>query len=226
MTNSELVNKFLDHRGYSKIKGESLLPIMPYIVMDVVYNMYNKTIRPIPAKHKLKKLKTTWEEAYNRFDRVFLAAFTEDEQDEIIDRMDDLEAYIANAKTIAEIQTMNCFSFLSLEQQKVLACANVCNLLTHYAGEIWKAVYKNYDLSRDTWMRKGVQYYEIKGKIYKERPNKSKELSDIERASEKLMDEYYAFIGGPKDVSFQNCPQMRESCLALVKTIYKWLEEN
>lgn len=225
MTNSELVNKFLQHRGYSEIKGESLLPIMPYIVMDVVYNMYNKTIRPIPARHKLKKLKTTWEDAYNRFDRVFLAAFTPDEQNEIMDKMDSLEDYIANAKTIALVQTMNCFSFLTLEQQQVLACANVCNLLTHYAAQIWSNVYKNYDLHKGSARKPGIQYYEIKGKIYRETPNRSEELSAIERASEKLMDEYYKTVGGP-DVNLQNCPQMRDSCLSLVRKTYEWLKKN
>lgn len=224
MTNSELVNKFLQHRGFSKIQGESLLPIMPYIVMDVVYNMYNKTIRPIPAKHELKRLKKTWEDAYNRFDRTFLAAFTTDEQDEIMDKMDDLEEYIANAKTIAEVQTMNCFDFLTLEQQKVLACANVCNLLTHYAGQIWSNIYKNYDLSKGR-RKPGYQYYEIKGKIYKEKPNLSPELCAIERASEKLMDEYYKTIGG-RDVNLQACPKMKESCIALVRKVLEWLKNN
>ena len=224
MTNSELVNKFLLHRGFSKIQGESLLPIMPYIVMDVVYNMYNKTIRPIPAKHQLKRLKKTWEDAYNRFDRTFLAAFTQDEQDEIMDKMDSLEEYIANAKAIAEIQTMNCFDHLAIDQQSVIACANVCNLLTHYAGQIWSAVYKNYDRSKGH-RRPGIQYYEIKGKVYQEKPNQNPELCSIERASEKLMDEYYKTVGG-KDVNLQNCPNMKTACLALVRKIYKWLEEN
>ena len=224
MTNSELVNKFLLHRGFSKIQGESLLPIMPYIVMDVVYNMYNKTIRPIPAKHQLKRLKKTWEDAYNRFDRTFLAAFSPDEQDEIMDKMDSLEEYIANAKTVAEVQTMNCFDHLAINQQSVIACANVCNLLTHYAGQIWSAVYKNYDRSKGH-RRPGIQYYEIKGKVYKEKPNQNPELCSIERASEKLMDEYYKTVGG-KDVNLQNCPNMKTACLALVRKIYKWLEEN
>lgn len=221
MKNSELVNKFLLHRGFSKIQGESLLPVLPFLVMDVVYNMYNKTLRPIPAKHSLKKWKTIWEEAYNRFDRTFLAAFTSDEQDELMDKMDSLEDYISNARTVVEIQTMNCFPSAPIEKQKILACINVCNLLTHYAGQLWCAIYKNYDLSRDVRRKPDIQYYEIEGKIYKEKPNLNPELCAIEHASEEL----FKLFGG-KNTSLQNSQKMNDSSLALVRKIFQWFKEN
>ena len=224
MKNSEIVEKYLAHIGYSKVSGESILPVMPFIVMDVVYNMYNKTIRPLEAKHELKRLKSDWEKAYDRFDRMFLAAFTQEEQDEIIDKMDSLEEYISNAKAIAEIQTMNCFDFLTLEQQKVLACANISNLLTHYSLEIWKAVYKNYDRAKSK-AKIGERQWVINGKNYREKENQNKDLATIERASEKFMDVYYAGIGGPNR-NLNNCPQMRDACMALVHKMYDWVREN
>ena len=223
MTNTEIVDKYLAHIHYTKVSGDSILPVMPFIVMDVVYNMYSKTIRPVPAKHKVKLLKRKWEESYNRFDRMFLAAFTPDEQDEVFDRIDNLEDYIANYKTIAEVQTMNCFSFLDLEHQKVLACANICNILTHYAAQTWSICYKNFDRFKGT-KKAGERYYKMDGKIYKEIDTRNKDLDTIEYASEKFMDEYYAQIGGP-DVKLDNCPQMKESCIALVKKMYQWLKE-
>ena len=222
MTNSEIVDKYLSHIHYTKVSGDSILPVMPFIVMDVVYNMYHKTIRPVPAKHRLAKLKKTWEECYSRFDRMFLAAFTPDEQDEVFDRIDDLENYIANHKTIAEVQTMNCFSFLDLEHQKVLACANICNLLTHYAAQTWTVCYKNFDRMKGK-QKPGERYYKMEGRLYKEIDTHNSDLEKIEYVSEKFMDEYYKGIGGP-DVNLRNCQQMRDSCIALVKKIYEWLK--
>ena len=73
MTNREITDRYLKYKGMTRTKPESLgfQPILPFYVMDVVYEIYCKYVMPLPAARELKKAKNEWRDAYNLLDRDF-----------------------------------------------------------------------------------------------------------------------------------------------------------
>lgn len=98
MTNEEMLNAFLKPRGMYYEGGCNLRILLPFFIMDAVYAIYNRSIKPLsldpngyPAERRER-----WRIAYNRFNKKFFDSFNEDQQDAIIDKMDSFEEYIAN----------------------------------------------------------------------------------------------------------------------------------
>ena len=98
MTNAEMLDAFLRPRGMYMEGGCNLRILLPFFIMDAVYAIYNRRIRPLdldpngyPAERRER-----WRIAYNRFNKKFFDSFDEDQQDAIMDKMDRFEEYIAN----------------------------------------------------------------------------------------------------------------------------------
>ena len=107
MTNNEMITKYLNSIGFKLVQGESLMPLMSFLQMDVMFSIFNKEIRPLDFKHEMKRIRNSWIHEYGLFDRMFFQPFTIDERDEILDKMDSFEQYIWNDVTIMRIQIMN-----------------------------------------------------------------------------------------------------------------------
>ena len=54
MTNTEMVDRWLTSIGMKRVSGSSLEPILPFFMLDVAYNMWQKDVSPIECKFELK----------------------------------------------------------------------------------------------------------------------------------------------------------------------------
>lgn len=143
MTSSELVDRYLGHMGLRRVKGAGYEPILPFFMLDAMYQIMSKDLKPIACKHEQKLAMKRWKEAYHAFNSDFFSVFNEDQTDEIIDMMDSFEAYIQNDIIIAEVAVMNELQKYEIvfEDQKILSSCMLCHILAQSALVAWNAVY-------------------------------------------------------------------------------------
>lgn len=138
MKNKEIIEAFIRKFGTLK-KGESdnVLLILPYMVMNLVYTLYQDYIRGVKCHHMLQKYRTIWVNEYTTLNNRFLRAFDEDQVDAVIDMMDEMEEYMAKDLMVARIAVMNVFPDEDLEMQEILSAVILANALTQCAQLYW-----------------------------------------------------------------------------------------
>lgn len=162
MKPANLVDTYLAHKGMRRVAGTGYDPILPFFMLDAMYQIMSKDIVPVESKQEQKLALKRWQMSYNAFNRDFFSAFDSDQQDKIIDIMDAFEAYINNDIIIAEVAVMDDLAKhnIPLDQQKVVASAMMCHVLTQAAHITWGAVYKNrYNVSKESPHIKAILKY-------------------------------------------------------------------
>lgn len=145
MDANNLVDTYLRHRGLRRVKGEGYDAILPFFMLDAMYQIMTKEIVPIPCRQEQKLALKRWKTSYNLFNRDFFSAFNQDQQDEVIDMMDSFEEFINNDILIAEVAVMNELAKYDIpfDKQKTVASCMICHVLAQTAQITWVAIYKN-----------------------------------------------------------------------------------
>lgn len=211
MNNREITDRYLKYKGMTRTKPESLgfQPILPFYVMDVVYEIYCKYVMPIPAARELKKAKNEWRDAYNLLDRDFHRAFTQDEWADISDQMDAFREYIGNQLTIAIINVMDCFKQFTTEQAQAIASLAIADVLSTTAQVLWGNIYRNF----------------IRTRFGREKdvPAVNQYIAAVTRAIRNYVDLYYLSIGG-EWVQVEPSKKIVDARDSLVKKVVRYLE--
>lgn len=198
-----MIDTYLKSIGMKRIKGDGLDPLMPFIMMDAMYQIYTKEIAPLPCRHELKHVKKSWIESYNVFNREFFRAFNVDEQGEVIDLMDDFEKFIHNDVLIAKLAIMNELRDLPTEDASVCASCVMCNILAQAAHIIWSKIF---------------------GKCRLLNPA-GKYILGVEKNSTKFMNLYHSRIS-TRHVDPNRSKKIVDSVDILCKKMVKWVKSN
>lgn len=169
MNKTEIAKSYITKKGFIPITGVGFEPMMPYIMMDVVYQTFNEEIKPLKVRNELKKYRNKWSKSYDVFNHEFFSVFDQNEVSDVIDMMDEFEEFIANDVMILRSVVMNLFSDLEFEQKKVVAACTLCNIITQSAQILWGVVYRN---------KRG-------------KSTSNPQLSAIEQATHEFMNAYY-----------------------------------
>lgn len=145
MNAQNLSDAYLAHKGLRRVAGGGYDAILPFFMLDAMYQIMSKDIATVPSRQEQKLALKRWQASYNSFNRDFFSAFSQDQQDEIIDMMDSFEAFINNDIIVAEVAVMNELAKydISFDQQKVVASCMMCHVLAQAAQITWNAIYKN-----------------------------------------------------------------------------------
>lgn len=199
---SEIAEAYLKSRGLRLKEGnlEDDQIFLPYLVMDTVYQLYCKTVKPLPVKHELKKMKNGMRDAYLRFNREFFRAFTPEMQDEIIDAMDGFDAYIADSLTITRAAVSNTVSFLDFGLQMKMTDMLLMNILANEAGIFY------HDMFRGLPER------------YRHEPN----IEAMATLAQKFGDAYYKSGGGQRRINPNDVPKIDAAMNALFRRMLQW----
>lgn len=203
MTNKEMVDKWLLSRGMERTSGNGLDPVIPFFMLDIAWNMWAKTVHPLPVKFELKRLRNQFNETYRVFSSRFLSAFSLDESIEITDKMDEFEQYIANDLTITRVQVMNYLTELDYQHKMVCGSLMIVNILCQAAGILWKAVYR------------GLRSWESHGS----------EIDMLEKLSLKFMSGYHSSIC-KEAVDPNRCDPIVAAVYALCHKMTAWLNQE
>lgn len=141
----ELVDTYLKSRGLKRQKGrdDDATPLLPLIMMDSAYQLFNTYIKPVNSRFEMKKYKNEWLKAYNSFNKDFFSCYNEEQTDYLIDMMDAFAEYIKNHEEIVFVQFTNQFKNEPLERQKVLSASMIINVYCQCAEIIWEAIFRN-----------------------------------------------------------------------------------
>ena len=144
MNIDKLVDTYMAHLGYRRIAGHGADPILPFFMLDVMLSIFNKEIKPVECKHKLKQIKKQWKAIYDRFNGEFFSLFNYDETSDIIDLMDSFDEYINNDVVMTKVSIMSVLpQSMSFEDRNILASASLCNIMAQSAQIIWKNIYRD-----------------------------------------------------------------------------------
>lgn len=143
MDRKEIAKIYIERMGLIPVCGEGFEPVMPFIMMDVVYQTFKEEIMPLEAKNRLKMIRQRWDKNYRHFNHEFFRAFNKDEAVAVTDMMDEFEEYIANDLMIVKSTVMGCFDDLDFERKKVIGATMLCNIITQSANLLWHMVYRD-----------------------------------------------------------------------------------
>lgn len=139
----DITEAYITHLGFKRIKGSGADPILPFFMLDVMNTIYRKDILTLPCKFEAKKSLKEWARNYHELNADFFSAFSDEQQDRVIDIMDEFEAFIGNDIIIAKVAVMNVLADagIDLDSQDVLASCMTAHILAQSAQVLWKAVY-------------------------------------------------------------------------------------
>jgi len=144
MTNREINDAIYKRRGYRQVQGnkDNLTAIVYFFLLDAAKQVFEQSIRKQPCKGLQKKYKNQMADGFYTFFRNFFSAFNQEQTEYVIDKADELEAFIQPHLDIAEIALQECDNSLPIETQRELSQTWLCNLLAadaqDFHGECWK----------------------------------------------------------------------------------------
>lgn len=140
----EIVDVFLASKGLKRQKGNDgdISPLLPLIIMDTAFQLFNKYIRPVECKREMKMYKNQWARLYHEFNMMYFRYFNDEQRDFVIDIMDDFDKHIEKHLFICHIQIMNKVSFEPTDRQKVLASTLLISILCQAARIIYENLFQ------------------------------------------------------------------------------------
>lgn len=128
--------------GYTQYSGnlDNLSAIMHFFLMDASYQAFLSVKWEAEGKYKpwLKR----WRDGYKLFFSDFKAAYTKDQYNSILDKVDAFEEYLSHHLFIAEIAVQEASNDEEIKIQRENSRCWLANLLANDAkdfyGEVWK----------------------------------------------------------------------------------------
>ncbi len=216
MTKRELINTYLKSIGRTRVQGDSTEPLLPFLLGDAIYTIYNRDIAPLDLHREEKKLRNDWVQHYTLFNRPFFAAIGADNHDQVTDLMDDFEEAIANHVMVLRSELMLLLGDVPFDQRKPIVSALLCHVLAQAAQCAWGNVYRVATLVKKTGAVKQVMVH---------RPEKNRHLEAINRDAFILANAWHnsinlALVDPNKTKGIP--PAINAPC----RKIYRWLEDN
>lgn len=217
MTKRELINTYLSNVGRTLVQGESTEPLLPFLLGDAIYTIYNRDIAPLDLRREEKRLRNHWAENYTRFNRPFFASIGVDNHDQVTDLMDDFEEAIANHVMVLRSELMLLLGDVPFDRRKPIVSALLCHVLAQAAQCAWGNVYRvaTFAQKDDDGNIVPLVHY----------PEKNRYLDAINRDAYALANRWHRSINKAL-VDPNKTKGIPPAINALCRKIYRWLEEN
>ena len=216
MNKRDLINAYLNSVGRTRVQGDSTEPLLPFLLGDAIYTIYNRDIAPLDLRREEKKLRNDWAENYTRFNRPFFAAIGVDASDQVTDLMDDFEDFIANNVMILRSELMLLLGDVPFDERKPIVSALLCHVLAQAAKCAWGNVYR---VKKVLGMTAGGRQMTV------HRPEKNMQLDAINRDAFALANRWHSRICEAL-VDPNKTKGIPPAINALCRRIYLWLQDN
>ena len=121
----------------------TLAPIFPFFILDVEHQIYMKDIRSNEYRGRSKQIANRWGHSYSVINREFFHCFSDEQVDEIIEKMDEFNDAVSNNVMIAKVAFMNLLSDRSIEELTFFSSCLLCNTLAQSAQIFWEMCWKD-----------------------------------------------------------------------------------
>lgn len=140
----EIVDVFLESKGVIRQRGNDgdITPLLPLIIMDSAFQLFNKYIKPVECKREMKMYKNQWKKLYHEFNMTYFLCFNEEQRDFVINLMDDFDEHIEKHLLICHIQIMGKVNFESTDRQQVLASTLLISIFCQAARIIYDGFFQ------------------------------------------------------------------------------------
>lgn len=210
MTKKEIIDTALRGVRAKRIKGESYEPIMPYLLADIMYQIYQSDIAPLKLGHELKRMDSMWKTRYRLFNRPLFSAFHPGAYDELTDLMDSVWDYLSNEITMLRANIIKQFAGIEdFNHRKIVSAFFLCHIFAQYAECAYNRTYIH---------TKRTSYGTI------EEPASNNDLCFLRDLSYRMAMQYIKEIPGG---SFEIRDFSSDGIFGVIaRKIYKWLKEN
>ena len=216
MTKRDLINSYLSSIGRTLVQGDSTEPLLPFLLGDAIYTIYNREIAPMDLHREEKRLRNHWAENYTRFNRPFFSAIRAENHDQVTDLMDDFEEAIANHVMVLRSELMLLLGDVPFDRRKPIVSALLCHVLAQAAQCAWGNVYRVATLVKRDGAVKNVMVH---------RPERNRHLDAINRDAFALANRWHNAINQAL-VDPNKTKGIPPAINALCRKIYRWLEDN
>ena len=216
MTKKEIINTYLASTGRTRVQGDSTEPLLPFLLGDAIYTIYNRDIAPLELRQEEKRIRRDWSENYTRFNRPFFAAIGMENSEQITDFMDDFEEAIDYNVMLLRSELMLLLGDVPFDQRKPIVSALLCHVLAQAAQCAWGNVYR---------VRKVLGQGPGGRTMAVHKPEKNMHLDAINRDAFMLANKWHSRICEAL-VDPNRTKGIPPAVNALCRRIYRWLEDN
>lgn len=145
IANKDLISAYMRHIGKTYVTNDAddLTPLLPFFILDVEYQLYSKYILPLRCSHDARRWKAIWGQTYTALNRDFFSAFTDEQRDAVIERMDGMTDFVS--EDIVKTQdTVVAYLATQIPRDKcgVISVCMMCSALAQSAGIVYEQVYR------------------------------------------------------------------------------------
>lgn len=211
MTKKELVELGLKGAARTQVKGDSLAPILPFLLADIAYQCQMKGERAIgPLKHEQKQKSAIWHKQYTLFNRPFFSFIPVDNQDEVTDLMDSLYEHISNEIMMLQSGVLQMFDGAGFDERKNVSWFMLAHIFAQFANAAWKNV--NYHVKRAPF-----------GDILE--PEENPILSRLRELSFAMAMGYLRGLPGKGEITISSLKH-DNLFTVIARKIHEWVKEN
>lgn len=137
-----LIDSFLKYKGYTSNKKQGNLPLLPFIMADALYiahDTYLKGHLKQEAKYHANKMM----ECYHRLNHDFFKAFSREEQDELVEKMDNFDDYLHNDFEMLRIAVTKPIMHYPIKTRDVVAALCIVKLLACHIEYMYSVMYRD-----------------------------------------------------------------------------------
>lgn len=138
---SELVEKFISHKGFEKERGGTNAPLMPNILADSVYLCWDEYLKG-KLKQECKRHSNRMISCYRKFNREFFQGFDKNQIDILVDVMDEFSDFVSNELKLFKMSVRNRLKHIDREHREMISHIALCKFLTSQANDIWGIIYR------------------------------------------------------------------------------------
>ena len=215
MTKNELVNKYCRSVDSTLVQGNSAEPLLPFLLGDIIYDIYVKDIQPLDLPHREDVIRQHWRRNYNMFNQPFFRSLRADDMDQVSALMDDLFEYVSLNIMQLRSELMLLLQDVPFDRRTVIVSALLCHVLAQAAQCAFGNVFRN---------RKTVG--SVRGRdLIVEKPRKNRHLDAINEDAFKLANIWHSDMS--KNLKDPNKTKGIPAAInALCGKIYLWLQED
>ena len=137
-----LIDSFLKYKGYTSNKKSGNAPLSPFIMADALYvahDTYLKGHLKQEAKYHANKMM----ECYHRLNHDFFKAFSREEQDELVEKMDSFDDYLHNDFEMLRMAVTKPIMHYPIKTRNVVAALCIVKLLACHTEYLYSVIFRD-----------------------------------------------------------------------------------
>lgn len=196
-----LIDSFLKYKGWTSNKKSGNLPLLPFIMADALYIAHDTYIKG-RLKQEAKFHANKMMECYHRLNHDFFKAFSKEEQNELVEKMDRFDDYLHNDFEILRMAVMKPIMHQPVKTREIVSGLCIIKLLACHAEYIYSVLY------RDS-LGRVVPDQNIQGMKH--------------HACE--MFRHYSAKHGSDNINLNDAPMVEQSCCNISKRILEFIND-